>query len=81
MHMIDEEKLNEYRLGSTLIRVVRDAEPSNDVRGFVIAWDEKDVLIRKRNRKVVKLPRTYLYQPADEPRKDPEWMEPQSSES
>jgi RNase P/RNase MRP subunit p29 len=63
--MIDDKQLDEYRVNGTKIRVVRDANEANDVRGFVVAWDGESVLIRKQNRKVVKLPRTYLYQPAD----------------
>ena len=66
--MISEETLDQYRLSGTLVRVVRDASPDNDVYGFVVAWDDKEFLLRKRNRKVVKLSREYLIQPADEER-------------
>lgn len=70
--MITDELLNGYRVNGTRVRVVRDDDPANDVRGIVVAWDETTVLIRKFNRRVVKLDRSYLYQPADEPRPKPE---------
>ena len=57
--MISEEQLDQYRVDSTLLRVIRDVSPTNDVRGIVVAWDDETVLIRKKNRKVVKLARSY----------------------
>lgn len=69
--MISEEQLNEYRMEGTRIRVVRDAEPSNDIKGIVVAWDDTHVIVRKQNRRVVKLPRTYIFQPFTEERKNP----------
>lgn len=66
--MISDEQLDAYRVEGTLLRVVRDANRDNDVRGFVVAWDENSVLFRKRTRKVVKLDRRYVYQPYSEPR-------------
>ncbi|MEI7028097.1 hypothetical protein [Paenibacillus sp. y28] len=71
--MISEEQLDTYRLEGTKLRVIRDANPENDVRGIVVAWDEQSVLIRKPNRRVVKLDRHYSYQPASEQRADP-WL-------
>ncbi len=69
---IDDAQLNQYRLAGTMIRIVRDANSENDVRGIVVAWDERVVLIRKRGSKnVVQLDRNYIYQPYDEPRKFP----------
>ena len=69
---IDDEQLNQYRLAGTMIRVVRDANPENDVRGIVVAWDERVVLIRKRGSKnMVQLDRNYIYQPYNEPRNFP----------
>lgn len=68
--MTDDEQLNRWRLDGTRIRVIRDAMPSNDIKGIVVAWNEESVLVRKGNRKVVKLPRSYRYQPVDEPRPD-----------
>jgi RNase P/RNase MRP subunit p29 len=69
--MVSEEQLDEYRVNGTRVRVVRDNDESNDVRGVVVAWDDTTVLIRKFNRHVVKLDRSYTYQPASEPRKSP----------
>ncbi|MBE9915519.1 hypothetical protein G8C92_15985 [Paenibacillus donghaensis] len=70
--MITDEQLNSYRLSGEMVRVVRDGIEDNDVKGIVVAWDDEHVLIRRRNRKVVKLDRCYIYQPLDEPRKSPE---------
>jgi hypothetical protein len=61
--MISDEQLDEYRVHSTVVRVIRDADPVNDVKGVVVAWDEEQVMIRKQNRRLVKLDRTYVYQP------------------
>ena len=36
--MINEEQLDRYRVDGTLLRVVRDADPKNDVKGIVVAW-------------------------------------------
>lgn len=69
--MISDEELNEFRLSSEKVRVVRDAIEANDIRGIVVAWDDTHVLIRKPNRNVVKLDRNYIYRPAQEPRVSP----------
>ncbi|MBY9082451.1 hypothetical protein KIH86_11320 [Paenibacillus sp. HN-1] len=61
--MISDEQLNEYRLSGEKVRVVRDALESNDVVGIVIAWDDSQVMIRRPNRRVVKLDRGYIIQP------------------
>lgn len=66
--MMEEGELNRYRLEGTYVRVVRDMLEMNDVKGFVVAWDDESVMIRKRNRRVVKLSRIYTIQLADEPR-------------
>ncbi|WP_248924956.1 hypothetical protein [Paenibacillus hamazuiensis] len=66
--MISDEQLDQYRLDGTLLRVIRDANPDNDVRGIVVAWDDEHVVIRKRNKNMVKLKRSYRYQPYSEPR-------------
>ena len=63
--VIAEQLLNQYRLNGTLIRVIRDANGKNDVKGTIVAWNEDTVLLRKRNRKVVKLSRAYTYQPVE----------------
>jgi RNase P/RNase MRP subunit p29 len=66
--MITDDQLNEYREIGIKVRVIRDTDPINDIRGIVVAWDEHTVLIRKQNRKVLKLPRNYIYQPWDQER-------------
>ena len=69
--MILDEELDAYRLSGEKIRVVRDGLESNDVIGIVLAWDDEQVLIRRQNRRVVKLDRSYTYQPFSEPRHNP----------
>lgn len=66
--MISEEQLDQYRVSGETIRVVRDAIEANDVKGIIVAWDESSVVIRRPNRRVVKLSRTYSYTPASEDR-------------
>lgn len=68
--MITDQELDQFRLEGTQIRVVRDLDPVNDVLGIVVAWNDKQVMVRKRNRKLVKLDRAYLYEPATVERKD-----------
>jgi len=67
-HLITEEELDKYRLEGTKVRIVRDALEMNDVVGYVVAWDDKSMLIRRPNRRVVKLRRDYAIAPASEPR-------------
>ncbi|CAM2956191.1 hypothetical protein PASE110613_09460 [Paenibacillus sediminis] len=69
--MISDEQLNTYRLSGEKVRVVRDALETNDVIGIVVAWDEEHVLIRRQNRRVVKLNRSYDIQPFSTPRRNP----------
>ncbi|MCS7460100.1 hypothetical protein N0M98_08100 [Paenibacillus doosanensis] len=71
--MISDEQLDQYRIAGIKVRVVRDADPVNDVRGLVVAWDDNTVMIRKSNRHIVKLDRRYLYQPASEKR-NADWI-------
>ncbi|MHA6484786.1 hypothetical protein ACX1C1_23130 [Paenibacillus sp. strain BS8-2] len=75
--MISEEQLDAYRQSGETVRIVRDELESNDVSGIVVAWDETSVMIRKPSRRVVKLSRSYIYQPAAETRRSP-LSEPQS---
>jgi len=70
--MISDEQLDAYRISGEKIRVVRDGIESNDVKGIVLAWDDSQVMIRRQNRRVVKLDRNYLFQPFSEPRKAPD---------
>ncbi|MDP5274581.1 hypothetical protein [Chengkuizengella axinellae] len=66
--MINDEQLNEYRLSGILVRVIRDRDEKNDVKGIVVAWNDESVMIRRRNRKIVKLSRDYIYQPYEDQR-------------
>lgn len=68
--MISDEALNAYRLSGEKVRVIRDGLASNDVVGIVLAWDEQQVMIRRPNRRVVKLDRSYRIQSFSEPRPD-----------
>ncbi|KAA2289357.1 hypothetical protein FY526_29565, partial [Clostridioides difficile] len=60
--MISDTELDALRLSGEKVRVVRDELESNDVKGIVVAWDGEQVLIRRQNRRVVKLDRGYSYQ-------------------
>lgn len=62
--MISDEQLNQFRLSGEKVRVKRDMNKENDVRGIVVAWNEDSVMIRKSNRNIVKLSRNYSYEPA-----------------
>ncbi|RED56253.1 hypothetical protein [Cohnella lupini] len=66
--MLNDEQLNHFRVEGTKVRVVRDALELNDVVGIVVAWDEEQLLIRRPNRRVVKVKRGYDIQLASEPR-------------
>lgn len=70
MKLVSDSVLDKYRQEGTKIRVVRDGLELNDVIGIVVAWDADTVLIRRHNRRVVKLSRSYLYEPFDSPRTD-----------
>jgi RNase P/RNase MRP subunit p29 len=63
--MISEEQLESLRQSGRKVRVIRDANPENDVKGYVVAWDDKEVLIRRGNRRVVKLSREYTFEIID----------------
>jgi len=66
--MLNEEQLDKLRVDGTKIRIVRDALEQNDVVGIVVAWDDEYVLIRRPNRRVVKVKRSYSIQTASEER-------------
>lgn len=66
--MISDQKLDAYRKSGAMVRVIRDANKENDIIGIVVAWNAETVMIRKRNRKIVKLSRSYTYQPREEER-------------
>jgi hypothetical protein len=65
---LDEQQLDFFRVEGIKVRVIRDALEQNDVVGIVVAWDDASLLIRRPNRRVVKLDRSYRIQPADQPR-------------
>ncbi|MCM3340335.1 hypothetical protein M3650_17240 [Paenibacillus sp. MER TA 81-3] len=73
--MMEEQVLDLYRQEGTLVRIVRDMLKMNDIIGWVVAWDEEQVMIRKRNRRIVKLSRTYSIQPSSEPRLELELLD------
>ncbi|GLX68160.1 hypothetical protein [Paenibacillus glycanilyticus] len=66
--MISEEQLDQFRVSGDRIRVVRDEMEVNDVIGIVVAWDESTVVIRRHNRRVVKLSRDYRFELASSER-------------
>ncbi|MFM9278660.1 hypothetical protein [Paenibacillus jiagnxiensis] len=68
--MISDEVLDTYRVSGEKVRVMRDALKENDVVGIVLAWDDEHLLIRRPNRRIVKLSRSYKVQPFKEPRQD-----------
>lgn len=59
--MISDDQLDQLRVGGKTVLVRRDADPANDVKGIIVAWDDTTVLLRKQNRRVVKLDRSYEY--------------------
>jgi len=63
MEALTDEQLNQYRLEGTKVRVVRDALEINDVIGIVVAWDDTTVMIRRPNKRIVKLDRNYSITP------------------
>ncbi|MBD7967093.1 hypothetical protein [Paenibacillus gallinarum] len=69
--MITDERLNELRESGERVRVVRDNLEVNDVVGIVVAWNDEQMMVRKRNRRIVKLDRNYLIQLESEPRQSP----------
>lgn len=69
---MNDERLDRFREEGTKIRVVRDMLEQNDVIGIVVAWDDEYVLVRRPNRRVIKVKRGYSIQLASEPRK---WVE------
>ncbi|WP_028592179.1 hypothetical protein [Paenibacillus massiliensis] len=77
--MISEEELDALRVAGSKVRVIRDGVKANDVVGTVLAWDDQDILIRRPNRNVARVPRTYTVQLFSEPR--PEMIELNQGES
>jgi len=63
--MISEEQLDEYRVNGVRVQVRHqvDSDGVRDIKGIVVAWDDETVLIRKQNRKIVRVPRTAGFEP------------------
>ncbi|CAM3242857.1 hypothetical protein PALU110988_10915 [Paenibacillus lupini] len=66
--MISEEQLDQFRVNGELVRVIRDEMEVNDVVGILVAWDDTSVVIRRANRRVVKLSRDYRFELASSER-------------
>jgi RNase P/RNase MRP subunit p29 len=66
--MVDDQQLDALRLTGERIRVVRDVNPENDVLGWLVAWNDQEIIVRKANKKVVKLKRSYAIQSVHEAR-------------
>nr|WP_283094553.1 hypothetical protein [Paenibacillus sp. ATY16] len=60
--------MDQFRQSGEKIRVVRDEMEVNDVIGIVVAWDDASVVIRRHNRRVVKLSRNYRFELASSER-------------
>lgn len=69
--MLTDDQLNELRESGERIRVVRDDLEINDVVGIIVAWSDEQIMVRKRNRRIVKLDRNYSIQLYSEPRISP----------
>jgi len=67
--LLNDEQLDKLRQDGTKIRIVRDALEQNDVVGIVVAWDDEYVLVRRQNRRVIKIKRSYPVQFASEERR------------
>ena len=66
--MITEEQLDAFRQNGNSVRAIRDEMEVNDVVGIVVAWDDSHVVLRRPNRRVVKLSRSYRYIEASQDR-------------
>lgn len=66
--LVNEEQLDRFRISGETVRIIRDELETNDVLGIVVAWDDSAVVIRRPNRRVVKLSRSYHYMSASEER-------------
>lgn len=66
--MITDEQLDVFRQNGNSVRAIRDEMEVNDVIGIVVAWDDSHVVLRRPNRRVVKLHRSYRYIDASQDR-------------
>jgi hypothetical protein len=72
--MITEEQLDAFRQSGEPVRIVRDGLAANDVYGIVVAWDDSSLVLRKVNKRVVKLSREYTLERAADERSVPDVM-------
>ncbi|GMK38094.1 hypothetical protein PCCS19_11480 [Paenibacillus sp. CCS19] len=72
--MITEEQLDAFRQSGEPVRVVRDGLAANDVYGIIVAWDDSSLVLRKVNKRVVKLSRDYTLERAADDRSVPDVM-------
>ncbi|MBD3918553.1 hypothetical protein H8B09_07300 [Paenibacillus sp. PR3] len=72
--MITEEQLDAFRQSGEPVRVVRDGLAANDVYGIIVAWDDSSLVLRKVNKRVVKLSREYTLERAADDRSVPDVM-------
>ncbi len=62
--MISEQVLEQFRQSGETVRIIRDEMEQNDVYGIIVAWDDTSIMIRRQNRRVVKLSRSYQIEAA-----------------
>jgi hypothetical protein len=72
--MITEEQLDAFRQSGEPVRIVRDGLAANDVYGIIVAWDDSSLVLRKVNKRVVKLSREYTLERAADERSVPDVM-------
>lgn len=72
--MITEEQLDAFRQSGEAVRIVRDGLAANDVYGIIVAWDDSSLVLRKVNKRVVKLSRDYTLERAADDRSVPDVM-------
>mgnify|MGYP001271627395 CR=1 FL=1 len=78
--MITEEQLDAFRQSGEPVRIVRDGLAANDVYGIIVAWDDTSLVLRKVNKRVVKLSRDYTLERAADDRSVPDIMRIDDSE-
>ncbi|PWV90978.1 hypothetical protein DFQ01_13928 [Paenibacillus cellulosilyticus] len=73
--MITEEQLDAFRQSGEPVRIVRDGLAANDVYGIIVAWDDSSLVLRKINKRVVKLSRDYTLERAADDRSVPDILQ------
>jgi len=66
--LISEEQLDLFRQNGNSVRAIRDEMEVNDVIGIVVAWDDTHVVLRRPNRRVIKLSRSYTFEDTSQDR-------------